>query len=75
MVGFLAEKQQLWRAAKAAERTMDLFATPFGVTPNFVSPLFSMGVFSFSPAGQGSHPQLAQISADIFMGSTHLLNP
>jgi hypothetical protein len=38
------------------------------------SSLFSVGIFSLIPEGPGSDPQMTQISTDVFMGSTHLLN-
>jgi len=41
----------------------------------FLGPsLFSVGIFSLTPEGPGSHPQMTQISTDVFLGSTHLLN-
>jgi len=33
-----------------------------------------LGMFYLSLVGPGSHPQMAQISTDVFIGSTHLLN-
>jgi hypothetical protein len=38
------------------------------------SSLFSAGIFCLSPDGPGSDPQMAQISTDVFMISTRLLN-
>ncbi len=38
------------------------------------SSLFSVGAFLLNPEGAGSHPQMPQISADVFMGSTPLLD-
>ena len=36
------------------------------------SPLFSVGTFLLTPTGEASQPQMAQISADVFMVSTPL---